>query len=249
VAGATRWEATYVVTQKAATGQITGGLLLTRTTPVVISLDTATGSEGQSSHPHFVLAKQYFIHGVHHILTGYDHLLFVSALVLGASTLWDLVKVVTAFTIAHTITLTLATFNVVHLPERVVEPLISASIVLVALQNVFWPEGTRGRGRLLVAFFFGLFHGLGFAGGLLEAMQGMQGVAVILALAAFSIGVETGHQMVVLPLFGGLSVARTVSAHADREKPWAVIQRVGSAAISVAGMFYLVIALRPGIGG
>lgn len=107
----------------------------------------------------------YFWHGIRHILTGYDHLLFIAALVLGAATLWDLVKVVTAFTVAHSITLTLAAMNLVHLPDWVVEPLISASIFFVALQNIVWPEQSRGGTRLTVAFFFGLFHGFGFAGG------------------------------------------------------------------------------------
>jgi hypothetical protein len=110
------------------------------------------------------LFKAFFYHGVRHILTGYDHLLFIGALVLAANTFWELVKVVTAFTLAHTITLTLAAFDLVHLPQQVIEPLISASIVFVALQNVFWPGRTTGWSRLGVAFFFGLFHGLGFAG-------------------------------------------------------------------------------------
>src|SRR5262249_54941672 len=146
--------------------------------------------------------------GFMHIMAGWDHLLFVGALVLAVATLWDLVKVITAFTLAHTITLTLAVLDLVRLPERVVEPMIAASIVLVALQNLFWPERSRGASRLLTAFFFGLFHGLGFAGGLLEAMAGMQGSTVGIAIAAFSVGVELGHQTVVLPMFALLKLTR-----------------------------------------
>jgi hydrogenase/urease accessory protein HupE len=112
-------------------------------------------------------AGTFFIHGVHHILTGYDHLLFATALVLAVTSLWDLVKVVTAFTLAHSITLTLAALNMVRLPAQVVEPLIAVSIIFVAVQNIFWPMPARGYSRLAAAFFFGLFHGLGFAGGLL----------------------------------------------------------------------------------
>ena len=108
------------------------------------------------------IAGSYVWHGVHHILTGYDHLLFVAALALRAATLWDLIKVVSAFTLAHSLTLTLAALNLIHLPDAVVEPLISASIVFVAIQNVIWPEQARGGSRLAVALFFGLFHGLGF---------------------------------------------------------------------------------------
>ena len=84
--------------------------------------------------------------------------------------MWDLVKVVTAFTAAHTITLTLSVLGVVRLGEHVVEPMIAASIVFVAVQNVAWPRSSRGWGRIAVAFAFGLFHGLGFAGGLQEAI-------------------------------------------------------------------------------
>jgi hydrogenase/urease accessory protein HupE len=192
------------------------------------------------------LFKAFFYHGVHHILTGYDHLLFVSALVLAAISLWDVVKVVSAFTVAHTITLTLAALNLVHVSERVVEPLISASIVFVAMQNVFWPSGARGWSRLGAAFFFGLFHGLGFAGGLLEAMREMQSGTMFLAILAFSIGVETGHQMVVLPLFGFLKLARRSQPDAVlRTRLSMAFQRVGSAGISIAGIYYLCIALMP----
>ncbi len=154
------------------------------------------------------LFKAFFYQGVHHILTGYDHLLFVAALVLAATTLWDLIKVVTAFTLAHTMTMTLAALNVVHVPGSIVEPCIAGSIVFVALQNLLWPSRAQGWSRLAAAFFFGLFHGLGFAGGLLDAMREMQTGAMLLAIVAFSLGLEAGHQLVVLPLFALLKVAR-----------------------------------------
>jgi hypothetical protein len=191
----------------------------------------------------------YFFHGIHHIFSiqdpGYDHLLFVSALVLGATTLWELFKLVTAFTLAHTLTLTLAAFNLVHVPERVVEPLIALSIVFVALENVAFPRRSHGWVRLGVAFFFGLFHGLGFAGALLEAMQGMRGSVALVAIIAFSIGVETAHQMVVLPLFACLKLVRqTRSDEMGKRRLSVAIQRFGSAAISLAGLFYLFVALR-----
>lgn len=186
----------------------------------------------------------YFWHGIHHILTGYDHLLFIAALVLGATTLWDLVKVVTAFTVAHSITLTLAAMNLVHLPDGLVEPLISASIVFVALQNIVWPEQSRGGTRLAVAFFFGLFHGLGFAGGLLEIMHQMPMETVRLAIAGFSLGGEAGNQMVLAPLFGVLKVGRR-SGHecSMRARIPRIYERIGSAGVSVAGIYYLCLAL------
>jgi hypothetical protein len=183
-------------------------------------------------------------HGIHHILTGYDHLLFISALVLAVTGIWDLVKVVTAFTLAHTITLCLSAMNICRLPSAVVEPFIAGSIVFVALQNTFWPDQSRGTVRLLAAFFFGLFHGLGFAGGLLDAMQGMAGHIAIIAILAFSLGVEIGHQMVVLPLFGLLTAGRRWASHRPgpvRQKGLAM--RYGSGAIALAGLVYLASAL------
>src|SRR5262249_35564203 len=137
-----------------------------------------------------------------------DHLLFIAALALAVATLWDLVKVISAFTLAHSITLTLSVLNIVRLPENIVEPMIAGSIVFVALQNVIVPKRSRGTGRLCVAFFFRLLHGLGLDGGLPGAMEGMAGSAVGLVIAAFSAGVQIGHQMVVLPIFCALSMLR-----------------------------------------
>jgi hydrogenase/urease accessory protein HupE len=190
------------------------------------------------------MAKDYLRHGFMHIMAGWDHLLFVGALVLAVTSLWDLVKVITAFTLAHTITLTLAVLNLVRLPEQVVEPMIAASIVLVALQNLVWPQRSRGASRLLTAFFFGLFHGLGFAGGLLSAMAGMQGSAVGIAIAAFSVGVELGHQTVVLPIFLLLKPTRQPWPEVPGRTPWrGRLVRVGSALILAAGLFYFFTAL------
>jgi hypothetical protein len=188
--------------------------------------------------------ESYFCHGVWHILGGYDHLLFIGVLVLGASTLWDLVKVVTAFTLAHSITLTLAPLNLVHLPGWIIEPVIAGSIVFVALQNPFWPDCSRGYSRLTAAFFFGLFHGMGFAGGLLDVMQGLPGETIILAILGFSVGVEAGHQMVLLPLFGFLRAARTLRAEtAGRDRLSIKLQRIGSAVVLAAGFYYVCLTL------
>lgn len=247
--GAT-WDATYVVKISVPGGPSSEGMLLTRTNPVKFDCVKSLAGTNDDQAGKSSLFKAYFYHGVHHILTGYDHLLFVSALVLAATTLWDLVKVVSAFTLAHTITLTLAALNLIHLPERVVEPLIAASIVFVAMQNVFWPTRARGWSRLGAAFFFGLFHGLGFAGGLMDAMREMQSTTMLLAIFAFSIGVETGHQMVVIPLFAFLKAARHTQEDAVRRTRLSMaFQRIGSAGISLAGVFYLIVALKPVLPG
>ena len=125
-----------------------------------------------------------------------------------------------------------------------VEPIISASIVFIAIQNVFWPRRARGWARPGAAFFFGLFHGLGFAGGLLEAMREMPGETMLLAILAFSVGVEVGHQMVVLPLFTFLKAARhTRSDTGTRARLAMAFQRIGSAGISVAGAYYFCLAV------
>jgi hydrogenase/urease accessory protein HupE len=188
--------------------------------------------------------RAYVQHGIMHILTGYDHMLFITALVLATTKLWDLIKVVTAFTIAHTLTLALSVFNVVTISEHVVEPMIAMSIIFVAVQNIFWPERSRGWSRLAVAFAFGLFHGLGFAGGLKDAMVGMPGVALWAALISFSVGVEIAHQMVVIPAYGVLTALRGWKT--DQPRLWlsAKTRQFGSAGISVAGIYFLVQAIR-----
>lgn len=233
------WEATYVVRARRYSYPAVEGLLLTFREPLV--LDARALSRGPASLDNTRVAKEYIRHGIMHILSGYDHLLFIAALALAVTTLWDLVRVISAFTFAHSLTLTLSVLNLVRLPSNVVEPMIAASIVFVALQNVIFPEKSRGAGRLCVAFFFGLFHGLGFAGGLLAAMEGMAGFAVGLAILAFSLGVEIGHQIIVLPIFGTLKTACRAAPGGAEVSLCAL--RYGSAGIFVAGMFYLVAAL------
>jgi hydrogenase/urease accessory protein HupE len=236
------WEASYVTRASRDGRPAVEGLLLTSREPLVLDVSAlAGGSAARIDKAR--MAKDYIRHGVMHILSGYDHLLFIAALALAVATLWDLVRVISAFTLAHSITLTLSVLNIVRLPSNVVEPMIAASIVFVALQNVIVPEKSRGTGRLCVAFFFGLFHGLGFAGGLLSAMEGMAGFAVGLAILAFSLGVEIGHQMIVLPIFFGLRKLRDRAAPQAAQIPGRVL-RYGSVGIFVAGMVYLVAALR-----
>lgn len=241
------WEASYVVRVTQAGHPSREGLLSTRLAPVSISCDwTAPVAPATESKVDWAEMTWAFIqHGFRHIFGGVDHLLFIAGLVLATATLWDLVKVVSVFTLSHSITLTLAVLNIVRVPSRIVEVMIAASIVFVTLQNVLTPERTRSRTRLAAVFGFGLFHGLGFAGGLLRAMEGMSGTAALLAIAAFSFGVELGHQCVGLPLFGAM---RAVEAHnrgaavAEKFPGW--LARAASGAISCAGATYLVAALR-----
>lgn len=227
------WEASYIV-RIILHGQISAeGLLFTFREPLVFSGD---GIDGLDLLRRIVA---FMRHGIAHILTGYDHLLFVGALVLAVAGWWDLIKVITAFTLAHSFTLTLAALNIFRLPSGIVEPMIALSIVVAAVQNLFWPMHSRGWERLLLAFGFGLFHGLGFAGGLLDSMSGMQLAGAILAIAAFSFGVEIGHQIVVLPAFYGLTLLRRFRAEQSR-----YAQHYGSALISLFGLAYLYASLR-----
>jgi hydrogenase/urease accessory protein HupE len=140
-------------------------------------------------------APASFIHlGVEHILTGYDHLLFLLALLARGGGLWSLFKIVTAFTVAHSVTLALAVLGLVSIPARVVEPAIAASIVWVALENVLVRDAPSQ--RWLVSFCFGLIHGLGFASAL--GPLALPAWNLTLALLGFNLGVEAGQALVVM---------------------------------------------------
>jgi hydrogenase/urease accessory protein HupE len=135
-------------------------------------------------------AGQFFGLGLHHILSGYDHLLFLAALLLGLQRLSGVVKTVTAFTVAHSLTLSLAVLGLVHIPASVVEPIIALSIVAVGIENL-----VRGQvdSRWKLTFAFGLVHGFGFAGALRELGIGTGGADIVAPLAWFNAGVEAGQ--------------------------------------------------------
>lgn len=140
------------------------------------------------------VARTYLALGIEHILTGVDHLLFVSGLLLLVSGFGRLVKTISAFTLSHSVTLSLATLGYVHAPPAPVEAVIALSILFVACEILRGPQqplSVAQRKPWLVAFAFGLLHGLGFAGGLSEA--GLPDGHIPLALALFSAGVEIGH--------------------------------------------------------
>src|SRR5215469_13445838 len=139
------------------------------------------------------VARTYLVLGIEHILTGVDHLLFVSGLLLLVTGV-RLLLTVSSFTLSHTVTLTLATLGFVHVPPAPVEAVIALSILFVAyevLRKHANPQGLAQRKPWLVAFSFGLLHGLGFAGGLSAA--GLPTGHIPLALGFFSAGVEVGH--------------------------------------------------------
>jgi HupE / UreJ protein len=131
---------------------------------------------------------------VKHILTGYDHLLFLFGLLVVARGFVSSLGIITSFTIAHSITLAAATFNVAQIPSRIVEPLIAASIVFVGVENFLRSEVPKG--RQVVTFGFGLIHGFGFASVLREMGIGAGTGGVALPLFSFNLGVELGQIMV-----------------------------------------------------
>ncbi len=145
------------------------------------------------------VAGSYWRLGVIHILEGVDHLLFVLALMLIVSGFGLLLKAVTAFTVAHSITLALATLGFVHVPPKPTEAIIALSVVFLATEIIHQRNGQVGltkRFPWLIAFIFGLFHGLGFAGALSEI--GVPQHEVPLALFMFNVGVETGQILFIL---------------------------------------------------
>ncbi len=180
--------------------------------------------------------------GVHHVLTGYDHLLFLAGLALAARRVMDLMKILLLFTLAHSVTVTLAALGWVRAPAGLVEPVIAGSIVVVALHNVFRPETARGPVRLAMAFGFGLVHGLGFAGGLSDTLGDPTGWALAAAIAAFCVGVELGHLAVAAPAFGLLAGLRR-----GRQDGEDFLLRPGSLLVAGGGAYFLWAALRAAV--
>lgn len=138
----------------------------------------------------------FFRLGVMHIFTGYDHLAFLVGLLIVTTSLGSLVKIITSFTVAHSITLALATFNIVVLPTRLTESVIALSIVYVALENLL---SVRAIQRYRITFLFGLAHGFGFSNILRE--MDLSRLHLGLSLFSFNFGVEIGQLAFVLVLF------------------------------------------------
>jgi HupE / UreJ protein len=188
---------------------------------------------------------EYLRAGIWHIWSGIDHLLFLVSLLLPAVLLrrrnqWEavplaapafvhIVKVVTAFTLAHSMTLSLAAFDVIRLPSRLTESVIAASIIVAALNNVF-PKVTVGRWR--IAFAFGLLHGFGFASVLAE--MGLPPGARLVSLVAFNLGVEAGQLAVVLAIMPLAYLFRSTSFYRRGVLPW------GSSAIACLALVWFV---------
>ncbi|MGH7956279.1 MAG: HupE/UreJ family protein [Opitutaceae bacterium] len=170
--------------------------------------------------------------GVEHIWTGFDHLLFLFALLLVCRSFRSIVAIVTCFTVAHSLTLALATLDVVNLPSRFVEATIAASIVFVGAENLL-RRGEEPRGRWVLTFAFGLIHGFGFASVLRDLGVGAGAQGIGMPLFTFNVGVEVGQIVlasVVLPIVWQL-----------RKHEWFVRRGVTvlSALVALAGLYWL----------
>lgn len=210
--------------------RLDGSAQVTRLTPAAPSF-TVEAAPGTLE-----VARTYTVLGIEHILTGIDHLLFILALLLITRGGWRLVKTVTAFTISHSLTLTAATLGWVHIPPPPVEAVIALSIVFVAAEIIRQQRGIQGitaRAPWLVAFTFGLMHGLGFAGGLSEA--GLPAAHIPAALLFFSLGVESGHFLFIGVVLSFIALVRRL--HIPRPQ-WTEL--VPPYAIGGTAMFWVI---------
>jgi hydrogenase/urease accessory protein HupE len=210
------------------------GLSLVRT-DVLVRLARADGTEQlerlNPGQPEFIaipspgpleVITSYTRLGVEHILLGVDHLLFVAALVMLVRGRRQLLLTITAFTVAHSITLALATLGVIDVPGPPVEAIIALSIMFVAVEIVRREQGhpsLASEKPWLVAFSFGLLHGLGFAGALAEV--GLPANSIPLALLFFNVGVEIGQLLFVAVLLAGAALVRRLAGTLDPR--WSVV--------------------------
>lgn len=208
-------------------GGLTGGTILiaglkATMTDVLVRLERLNGSTQVTrltpSASSFVVAAAvgvgdvvhtYSLLGIEHILSGIDHLLFVLALLIITQGRWKLIKTVTAFTVSHSLTLTLAALGYIHVQQKPVEAAIALSIVFVAAEILRARQGHEGitaRAPWVVALIFGLMHGLGFASGLSEA--GLPDGHIPTALLFFCIGVEAGHLLFIAVVLSLIALVR-----------------------------------------
>jgi len=215
------------VTIRTASGEsLSDRLLSARENEFSVFLASAPQSRAVSGFADF------FLLGIRHILTGYDHLLFLLGILIVCSGFFAAARIITCFTLAHSITLALATFHVVNLSSHIVEPLIAASIVYVGCENLVGRNSLQW--RWILTFAFGLVHGLGFASALKEMGVGESSVGIALPLFSFNVGVETGQ----------LAIAALILPLAWKAKESANLSRLAvpslSAIIVIAGSFWFV---------
>jgi hydrogenase/urease accessory protein HupE len=179
----------------------------------------------------FAVIGKFVAAGIHHILIGPDHLLFLIGLLLLGGSMRQLLLIVSSFTVAHSLTLSLASLNLVAPPARIIEPAIALSIVYVGVDNLM-----VGRGRDVrawIAFAFGFIHGFGFANVLRE--MNLPSRALGWSLFSFNVGVEIGQLLIVVIVASALMALRSRNEAASRRLAFA-----GSLVVIVAGAFWFV---------
>ncbi len=195
----------YISVSNDAGGVVLERLVGSNDAPVTVDLVPPAAPAAESGNPQEAAPPTFwgFLHlGIAHIWTGYDHLLFLFGLLLVCRSFRSIVGIISCFTVAHSITLALATLNIVNLPSSLVEPMIAASIVYVGVENLI-RKGTEPKGRWALTFGFGLIHGFGFASVLRELGIGSNGHGLAMPLFTFNLGVEVGQvtiAAIVLPI-------------------------------------------------
>jgi len=205
IAGLSRTLTDVLVRVVSADGSVVSGVLK----PDAASMSLA-GPAG-------VAAPAYLLLGIEHLLFGFDHILFVVGLMFLVSGIWPLIKTVTAFTLAHSITLALSTLGVVRLSQQPVEVLIALSILFLAVElarGARADTSTAVRAPWIVAFAFGLLHGFGFAGALADI--GLPKDAAAIALLLFNVGVEIGQLAIVAVVLALVWALRRTSVRVPR---------------------------------
>ena len=205
-------------------------LLDAKNDSILIEIESLTEPASAESTPHTFV--DFLKLGVEHIGTGYDHLLFLFGLLIVTRTFKSAFAVITAFTLAHSLTLAVATFNVFTLPAKYTEPLIAASIVYVGVENLLRHGDPKG--RWMLTFVFGLIHGFGFASVLRDLGVGTNGTGARMPLFSFNLGVELGQitvAAIILPLIWKL---RSKSIFVQRWVP------ACSIAVALAGSYWFV---------
>ncbi len=192
------------------------------------TLDYFTGSRQVA----FAVVKKFIPSGVYHIVIGPDHILFLVGLLLMGGSMLRLFAIVTAFTVAHSITLSLAALDVVNPPASLIEPAIALSIIYVGIDNLM--VGKSGRDlRAWVAFFFGLVHGFGFANVLREF--GLPRQALTLSLFSFNLGVEIGQVCIVVIVAALLAALRNHNKELGER-----VATIGSVIVILAGTYWFI---------
>jgi len=223
------------VTIKNESGHSLSEKMLSQTDNVIdlnLTVTSLNKSNSTASEAKSTTFNDFLLLGIEHILTGYDHLLFLLSLLIVTRSFWPAFKIITYFTIAHSITLALAGLNIIDIPGNIVEPLIAATIVYVAVENIL--RDGKPKGRQWLTFFFGLVHGFGFAAVLREMGISSYETGILVPLFSFNLGVELGQiavTVLVLPIIWWLHKQVKIEAK---------LTSVCSILIALAGAYWLI---------